>query len=229
VSTFMTGPSTGAHVLPVEALSRLDLQVGCGGVMLGIDGNGEQVAVQLFRGRPTQAVLVAAGYVARLLAVRALATGATVHVATSRPQAWRSVVTAMAPGRALLVAPGSPLPAETSFGSPVLRCDDIGPGGAAVRADVGAWQTRVVVQDFTPATAVPGLRPFDLVIVQRIPPDLAHPLRTAFGLPPEVADVLPGMPDDVVALLTPGRGILTRLAPTQVETSLLGTPVRHDG
>lgn len=223
------GPATGAHLLAADAASRLDVAVGCGGVVVGVAGNGQPVFVQLFRARPTQVALVTAAYVARLLTLRALATGATAQVATSRPQGWQPITTAAPTGRALLVAPGSPLPARSSPDAPLLRCDDLGPGSAGLRPDLGGWQSRLAVQDFTPASTVPGLRAYDLVVVQRVGPELVQALRTAFGLAPELADALPRMPDDVVALLTPGRAVPIRLAPTQVEDSLLGTPVRHDG
>jgi hypothetical protein len=223
------GPATGAHLLTSEGLARFDLPVGCGGVLLGADEQGGWVVVHLFRARPIQVVLVTAGYVARLFAVRALATGARVAVSTSRPQGWQPIVTSAPTGRAGLVAPGAPQPPQSTPGDPLLRCDDLGPGGAGVQVTLGAWQARVVVQDFTPASAVNGLRAFDLVVVQRVQPDLVQPLQAAFALPSAVAQALPRIPDDVVALLTPGQGVLARLAPTQIEASLLGTPVRHDG
>jgi hypothetical protein len=223
-----TGPATGAHQLATTAASRLDITVASGGVVVGTDGD-EPVVVQLFRARPTQIVLLTAGYVARLLALRTLAARATVHVATSRPHSWQPFAVAAPPGRVHLVPAGSPLPATSSPGSPVLRCDDTGPAGAGDRTEIGAWQARAVVQDFTPAAAVTGLRAYDLVIAQRIPPDLVHPLRIVFGLPPDLAEVLCRIPDDVIALLTPNWNTLIRLEPTQAETSLLGHPVRHDG
>ncbi len=223
------GPATGAHRLTVQALDRFDLPLSCGGVLVGLDDGGRDVSVQLFRGRPTQVALVTAAYVARLLVVRALATGATVTVATTRPQGWQPIPTSVPTGRAVLVTPGSPQPSGSTPGSPLLHCDDLGPGGAGTRTGLGPWQTRVAVQDFTPASAVPGLRTYDLVILQRVRPDLVHPLQTAFGLAPHLAQVLPRIPDEVVALLTPDRGMLVRLAPTEIERSLLGTPVRHEG
>jgi len=224
-----TGPATGAHLVATDTLPAFDLALDPGGVVLGVDRDGDRVAVQLFRARPTQVVLVTAAYVARLVALRALATGAGVAVATSRPQGWHPVTTSAPAGRAVLVAPDAALPAGSTPDAPLLRCTDLGPGGAAARVEAGAWQARLLVQDFTPASAVPGLRAFDLVIVQRVAPDLVHPLQSAFGLPDDVAEALPRLRDQIVALITPGQAVLVSLAPTPVETSLLGNPVRHDG
>lgn len=223
------GPATGAHLMSADAASRLDLSVGCGGVLVGTDGHMRPTPVQLFRPRPTQVALVTSGYVARLLAVRAMAVGACVHAASSRPQNWQPVVSAAPRGQATLVMPGSPLPDGSTATAPLLRCDDLGPSGGALRSDLAPWQTRVVVRDFLPASALHELRAFDLVIVQRIAAEVARPLRGLLDLPPELVEAFPGMPDDVVALLTHGRGLMVRLAPSRAETNLLGIPVRHDG
>jgi hypothetical protein len=223
------GPSTGAHLLAAETLPQLGLAVDCGAVFVGVNEAGAPAAVQLFRSQPTQVMLVTAAYVARLFALRALATGAAVAMATSRPEGWQPVAACVPPGCAAFVAPGAPQPAESTPDLPLLRCDDLGPGGAGAHGDLGAWQSRLIVQDFTPASAVPGLRAYDLVVLQRVRPDLAHPLQAAFGLSAQLADALPRMPDDVIALLTPRRAEFVRLVPSLVETSLLGAPVRHDG
>ena len=224
-----TGPSTGAHLLAAETLPRFDLAVECGTVFVGVNDVGAPTAVQLFRSQPTQVMLVTAAYVARLLALRALAAGAAVRMVTSRPQGWQPVAACVPPGRAAFVAPDAAQPPESTPDLPLLRCDDLGPGGAGTRSDLGAWQSRLIVQDFTPASAVPGLRAYALVVLQRVRPDLAHPLQAAFGLSAQVAGALPRMPDDVIALLAPGRTTFVRLVPSLVETSLLGAPVRHDG
>lgn len=225
------GPHTGAHLVPVDALSRFDVPVDPVGVLLGRtrERAAVPVSVQLFRAAPTQIVLVTAAYVARLLALRAQATGALVQVATHRPDGWRPLVAAGARGRTVVEAPDAPLPTHATPGSPLLRCDDVGPGGASLRGDLGAWQARAVIQDLIPPRALPALPTFDLAIMQRVAPDVAHPVQVAFGLPPEVADWLPQLPDDVVAVLTPGRARIVGLSPTRVERDLLGAPVRRDG
>ena len=203
----------------------VDVPLPGAGVTAGHDAHGP-VPLRLFRSRPTQVALVTSSYVARLLALRAQAVGALVEVSSSRPDTWLPVVTAAPAGRAALVAAGAPLPAAPML----LRCDDLGPAGAATRPDVGPGQARFTVTDFLPATAVAGLHGYDLVVVQRVRTDVLGPLATAFGLADDVRAALAGLPDDVVALL--GSGVpprFVRLVPTPAETRLLGPVVRHEG
>ena len=230
------GPATGAELFQPAALSRFEVTVGGGGVVLGRDQRDQPMTVRLFRDRLTQVALVTCGYVARLIAVRALATGAAVHVATSLGQRWEPVISTAPQARAMLVSPGAPLPAGASPGTPLLRCDDIGPAASPPLPDgggaVGAWQTRIVVQDLIPATAVATLRAYDLLVLQRVRPELVQPLQSTFGLPAQLADALPALPDDMVVMLAPGapgRATAVWLAPTEFETWLLGAPVRLEG
>jgi type VII secretion protein EccE len=203
----------------------LDLPLAAAGVTAGHDAAGP-VALRLFRSRPTQVALVTSTWVARLLALRAQAVGGLVEVASSRPDTWLPVVTAAPAGRAAVVPVGTPVPGPAML----LRCDDAGPAGGAPRADVGPWQARFAVQDFLPATAVAGLRGFDLVVVQRVGTDVLAPLAAAFGIADDARSALAGLPDDVVALLAPGTAPrFVRLAATPTETRLLGPAVRHDG
>ena len=54
------GPRTGAHLVPTDSLSQLDVPVAVGGVILGHARHREAVAIQLFRAFPTQVVMVTA-------------------------------------------------------------------------------------------------------------------------------------------------------------------------
>lgn len=213
------------HVLAGDAAGLADVPLPGAGVTAGHDADGP-VPLRLFRSRPTQVALVTSSYVARLLALRAQAVGALVEVSSSRPDTWLPVVTAAPAGRAALVAAGAAMPAPAML----LRCDDLGPAGAAPRPDVGPGQARLAVTDFLPATAVAGLRGYDLVVVQRVRTDVLGPLAAAFGLADDARAALAGLPDDVVALLAAGvPPRFVRLAPTPAETRLLGPAVRHEG
>lgn len=220
-----TGPDVGLHRIELDRLARLDVPVGSGAVVLGFDRARDPVPVQLFRARPTQVAMVAGGYAARLLAFRAHAVGARVQVVTPRPEQWRGLVDGGPPGRTVLAPEQTPLP-EADTDAPVLRMEQglsrTGP------LDPGPWQARIVVQDVVAPQAVPALRSFDLVLVQRLQPDVVHPLQSAFGLPDDDAAWLPRLPDDTIAVVTRGRVRLTALGPTPQETAVLGAPDRHD-
>jgi hypothetical protein len=218
------GPVTGLQEIPRDGLSRLDVPVDCGAVVLGFDRSRDSVAVQLFRSRPTQVGMLAGGYAARLLAFRAHAVGARVQIVTPHPEPWRALVGNGPTGRTMFVAEGAPL-LDADADSPVLRLEQglprLGP------LDLGPWQTRVVIQDSVVPQAVPALRSFDLVLVQRLQPDVAVPLQTTMRLSDEDAAWLPKLPDNTIAVITPGRIRLTALGPTPQETAIFGAPDRH--
>jgi len=58
-----------------------------GGMVLGCGVNNEPLSVSVLRPQPTRLVLVGGLYLARQVALRAMATGAWVVVATGRPDA----------------------------------------------------------------------------------------------------------------------------------------------
>jgi hypothetical protein len=60
-----------------------------GGMVIGSGMNNEPLSVSVLRPSPTRIVCVGGLYLARQLALRAMATGAWVVVATARPAAWQ--------------------------------------------------------------------------------------------------------------------------------------------
>jgi hypothetical protein len=219
-----TGPAVDLQEIPLSGLSRLAIPVDCGAVVLGFDRSREPVAVQLFRSRPTQVGMLAGGYTARLLAFRAHAVGARVQLVTPYPEPWRALVGNGPAGRTMFIAEGAPL-LDADANAPVLRLEQGLPRLGAL--DLGPWQTRIVIQNTVVPQAVPALRSFDLVLVQRLHPDVAHALQTTMRLTDEDAAWLPKLPDNTIAVITPGRIRLTALGPTAQETSIFGTPDRQ--
>lgn len=218
------GPAVGLQEVPRNGLSRLNVPVDCGAVVLGFDRSREPVAVQLFRSRPTQVGMLAGGYAARLLAFRTHAVGARVQIVTPHPEPWRALVGNGPTGRTMFVAEGAPL-LDADANAPVLRLEQGLPRLGSL--DLGPWQTRIVIQNTVVPQAVPALRSFDLVLVQRLQPDVAHTLQTTMRLSDEDAAWLSKLPDNTVAVVTPGSIRLTALGPTSQETSIFGAPDRQ--
>jgi hypothetical protein len=224
----MARPGVPAHVLPADALPQLDVPIDAGGLVLGHEQQ-QPVVIQLFRNRPTYLGLFASGYVARLLAFRALALAAQVAVLTPRPNNWQSLVAAAPSGWVVPAPPNSPTPPAGTAIGPSLVLEDAGMGEAQLRGDLGAWQAQVILRPFATPHSVGQLRSFDAVALQRVQPEAVQPLQLSFGLPDQTAQWLPQLPDDTIAVLAGGQVRFVSLAPTSVELSAFGKPTRLDG
>jgi len=222
-------PNLIGHVLPVEALPQLDMPIAHGGLVIGQEGQQQPVVVQLFRNRPGYLGVFAAAYVVRLLAFRALALAAQVAVLTPRPAVWQPLAGAAPPGWVVPGPPGAPTPPAGTPIGPSLVVDDAGMGEGQLRSDLGAWQTQVVLRPFATPQMASQLRSFDLVVLQRTQPEAVPPLQVSFGLPEQTALWLPQMPDDTVAVISPGQVRFVNLAPTAAERTAFGPPTRLDG
>ncbi|HEY9389810.1 MAG TPA: hypothetical protein VIR27_08595 [Mycobacteriales bacterium] len=221
-------PVLASHALPEPAVAQLDPALARGGLVIGQEGR-RPLVVRLFRARPTRIGVFAAGYLARVLAHRTLATGARVVVVTDRPSPWSSLVRAAPVGPAWVnvVPPNAPVPTAGTLLRPVLLIDDAGPAGDP-RREVGPWQTAVTLRPYLTPQTVGSLRSYDLIMLQRTAVEAVGPVRAAFTLPAEATQWLPRMPDDTVALAEPGRVRFVNLAPTQVEQMAFGPPTRRD-
>src|SRR5262249_28604878 len=149
--------------------------LGGAGLMLGVDRNGEPMAVRLFRPEPTRAVLVGGLRLAQLVVLRALALGARVTVQTGRPPAWEPFLRAIrGPAEVLsLVAPGQPVEPDQPASPlrPHLLVVDSGPVGApAVPTHEAAWRATLLVRDELSAADVDALARADLALLQRLTP-----------------------------------------------------------
>jgi hypothetical protein len=226
-----SGPSPAARVrrLPIEPPEDLELPLSPGGVVLGSGPDGEPVALQLFRPGPTRVVLITASYVARLLALRALTAGASMVLSTPRPAGWQPVLDGW-PARTELVLPGGVTTTVSgSADRPVLHCEESGSSWQVHHDDRGGWQSSVLVLDPIMLAGSASLFAADLLVLQRLDADQVDLLRRIVPIPDDIAGWLPQMPDDMAVVIGGGRTLWCALAPTDLETRLLGRPTRVDG
>lgn len=218
------------HRLPVEALPALDVPTDRGGLVVGQDPNGQSVVLRLFRPAPVRIGVYGAGYFVTLLAFRALAHGAQVVVVTARPGPWAPLVRAAPPGPAWVsvLPPASPTPPAGSMLRPSLLVEDADVGQGGVRHDLGTWQAAVTFEPVL-TDAAQSMRSFDLAVLARPGRLSLRPVQDAFRLPADAVRWLPQMPDDVLALVTPGRCGFVRLVPSAVEQTTFGRPPAGSG
>lgn len=218
-----------AGAAPATAdLAALELTLGESGLMVGTNRHGRAVTVRLFRPAPTRLLLVGGVRAAQLLALRALALGARVVVQTARPRIWEPFVRGVgAPGHAVpLIPPGRPVGgAPGSPLQPVLLVVDAGP----VPPEAGPaapWRSVLVVRDeLTPADAA-ALARADLAILQPLDPAEAALAGAALGLGAS-AEWLTRIRDDMVAVVNRRALRWALLAPTPIESQLVGPPARR--
>lgn len=223
-----SGPAAGAvSVAPEDMVPAPPT-----GVAIG-RGTAGPVHLRLFRLSGTRVVLGAGGdglRAAQLLALRAATSGIPVEVVTGRPQMWQPLI-----GH----GPGSRIrrpdePARPSAG-PMLLVDDR-PGDAAAQrtlGDVRAWQCRLEIRgpaaenadgDSSGATAADTLGSVaraDVVVLGAVPPQVAARAVAAFGVSPEVGEVLPRLEPGTCALLRRGRVDYVALEAGAAEQALL--------
>lgn len=204
-----------------------------GGMVLGSGMNNEPLAVSVLRPSPTRIVCVGGLYLARQLALRAMATGAWVVVATARPAAWQVLANAAGQG-----PDGRPvplvqirrlnpveLPRATEDG-PLLVMHDGGSTPQELFPPRSAWQTTVYVLPYLHPQATALANSADLVLLQRQPVGQAQLAGRIWRLPPPLVQQLVNLKEDQVVAL--GRNLWRpiRLLTTAGEKQILG-PVRR--
>lgn len=204
-----------------------------GGMVIGSGMNNEPLAVSVLRPSPTRIVCVGGLYLARQLALRAMATGAWVVVATARPAAWQVLVKAAGEG-----PDGRPvplvqirrlnpveLPRATEDG-PLLVMHDGGSTPQELFPPRSAWQTTVYVLPYLHPQATAMANSADLVLMQRQPVGQAQLAGRIWRLPPPLVQQLVNLKEDQVVAL--GRNLWrpVRLLTTPGEKQILG-PVRR--
>ena len=215
-----------ADVLPADVLDGLELSLGAAGLMAGRNRRGDPVVVRLFRPEQTRVLLVGGVHCAQLLTLRAMAVGARVVVQTTRSPAWEPFVrgvavpgdsiTVVPPGRAVQIPAGSAL-------HPLLVVVDVGPVGDTRPGP--SWQATLVVRDeFGPADVDAASRA-DLLILQPLRPEEASLVGAAVGLG-ETTQWLTRIRPAMVGLVNRRAVRWAALAPTPIESQLIGPPVR---
>jgi hypothetical protein len=204
-----------------------------GGMVLGSGVNNEPLAVSVLRPAPTRIVCVGGLYLARQLALRAMATGAWVVVATARPAAWQVLAKAAGEGQDGRPVPlvqirrlnPVELPRATEDG-PLLVMHDGGSTPQELFPPRSAWQTTVYVLPYLHPQATQMANSADLVLLQRQPVGQAQLAGRIWRLPPPLVQQLVNLKEDQVVAL--GRNLWrpVRLLTTPAEQQILG-PVRR--
>lgn len=203
------------------------LPTAAGGVVLGAGATAgaELVAVPLFSAEgATRVTVIGDQALPRLLALRALGTGARLQIVTRNTAAWRILrdQARVRPERMTMVRPGTQPPPDGTPADPWMIMDDTGSPAVGRRP----WQAAVTVLGQAPAAGavVPGQ---DAIVLQRTSELGAAAVTAALGLPGSLAPTLQAIPGDLVALARPGAAVqFARLAPDVAERSVLGASLR---
>ncbi|AHI01548.1 hypothetical protein GCM10010174_08490 [Kutzneria viridogrisea] len=204
-----------------------------GGVLLGSDPKNEPASVALLRNLPTRVVALGGLYLARQIALRAMAAGAWVIVATGRPQAWQVL------SRAAGTTPdGRPLPLvqlrrlspielpQGTEDSPLLVVHDGGATPVELFPPRSPWQTTMYVLPYLHPQASTVAFNADLVLIQRLQAAQAQLAGRIWRLRPQMVNELAGLKDDQVIALGRDLWLPVRLVSQAMEQQILG-PVRR--
>jgi hypothetical protein len=204
-----------------------------GGMVLGSGPHDEPLSVSVLRPEPTRLVLVGGLYLAHQVALRAMATGAWVVVATGRPAAWQVLTRAAGEG-----PDGRPAPLvqirrlapvdlpRASEDAPLLVVHDGGAVPQELFAPRSPWQTTLYVLPYLHPQAEGTANNADLVLLQRLPMAQAQLAARMWRLDSPMTNQLAALPDDGVVALGPDLWLPLRLVTTPGEREILG-PVRR--
>ncbi len=216
-----------------ELLDALSPLADRGGMVLGSGPHDEPLSVSMLRPEPTRLVLVGGLYLARQVALRAMATGAWVVVATGRPAAWQLLSRAAGEGPdgrpAPLVQVRRLAPVElprASEDAPLLVVHDGGAVPQELFTPRSPWQTTLYVLPYLHLQAEGTANNADLVLLQRLPMEQAQLAARMWRLTVPMTNQLAALPDDGVVALGPDLWLPLRLVTTPAEREILG-PVRR--
>jgi hypothetical protein len=223
----------GSLVTP-GLLDAISLSADRGGMVLGCGPQDEPLSVSLLRPQPTRLVCVSGLYLARQVALRAMATGAWVLVATGRPAARQQLLRAAGAGpdgrRAPLVQVRQLAPVElprACADAPLLVVHDGGAVPQELFPPRSPWQTTLSVLPYLHPQAEGTASNADLVLLQRLPAAQAQLAATMWRLPAPMVTQLATLTDDGVVALGPNLWLPLRLVTTPAEREILG-PVSRD-
>ncbi|WP_439661888.1 hypothetical protein ACSHWB_10500 [Lentzea sp. HUAS TT2] len=206
-----------------------------GGMMLGQGTKGEPLSVSVLRPTPTRMVVVGGLYLARQIALRAMATGAWIIIATGRPQAWQPVVRAAGqgpdgrPSQLVQLRRLSPadLPRPTED-MPLLVIHDGGHVPQELFPPRAPWQTTMYVLPYLHPQASSTANNADLVLLQRLPMGQAQLAGQMWRLRPQMFQQLTQLKDDQVIAMGQDMWAHLRLYTTPAEQQILGAVRRGD-
>ncbi|MFR9728649.1 hypothetical protein ACL03H_05415 [Saccharopolyspora sp. MS10] len=238
-------PGTGAGTAPEfqvrpEMLDLVSPPGDRGGMIIGADRKANTpMTASILRPEPTRMVTVGGLYLARQIALRAIATGAWVHIVTGRPAAWR--VLERAAGR---TPAGQPAPVvqtrklapydtpRATEDSPLLIVHDGGAVPQEMFPPRSAWQTTMYVLPYLHPQAGSGTatNTADLILLQRLPPQQAQlAARFWYFDAPQRQNLiqqLTQIPDDGVIALGDSLWMPLTLVTAPKEREILG-PIRR--
>lgn len=204
-----------------------------GGIVVGSGLNGEPLTISALRAMPTRIVVVGGLYLARQVALRAMAVGAWVVIATGRPAAWQVLPQAAGTGPNGRPSPLAQIrrlsPVELprpSEDAPLLVVTDGGPTPQDLFPPRSPWQTTVYVLPYLHPQATTIANAADVVLMQRLPVGQAELAARIWRLPPQMMRQLTTLKDDQVVALGANLWRPLRLVTTSKEQQLLG-PVRR--
>jgi hypothetical protein len=205
-----------------------------GGMVLGCGIDNEPLRVSALRPQPTRLVAVGGLYLARQVALRAMAAGACLVITTGRPAAWQLLSRAAGEGNggrpASLVQVRQLAPAElprASEDAPLLAVQDGGAVPQELFPPRSPWQTTLYVLPYLHVQARDTAIDADLVLLQRLPAEQIQLAAEIWRLPAPMATQLATLPDDGVVALGPNLWLPLRLVTTPAESDILG-PIRGD-
>jgi type VII secretion protein EccE len=214
----------GAHAVRAREPLTAVMPVAAGGVVLGPGSGDQPVAVPFFTGTGgTRSAVLGDPALPRLLALRALGTGARLQVVTNQSGGWLRLCRAaqLPPGYLAVVRPGTPPPSDGTRAAPWMIIDDTGSPAADGSAP---WQAVVTVPAEIPeAGALAGL---DAILLQRTTAAGADAVIRALDLPGSWAHALQTVPADEIAIAEPGSVRFTRLVPDHSEHAVLVESLR---
>ena len=222
------GPRHERHQLTAAELNALAVPVGDDGVVIGTDPANQPAVLNLFRPKPTDLALVGGSYLARLLALRAAATGARIVVETARPDLWGPLAQNAGGGqqvvRILPVRRVGALGAAPT--APVLLIRDCGARPPKQSAPKTPWQSTLTLLPYLDAAYASQLYNVDLLALQRISPQEAQLASRVARITPEDVRALPTLLDELTLWCARRGRQYVYTAPTQMELGLFGAPQR---
>jgi hypothetical protein len=204
-----------------------------GGMVLGCGPHNEPLSVSVLRPQPTRLVLLGGLYLARQVALRAMATGAWIVIATGRPAAWEMLAHA-----AGVEPDGQPAPLvqirelapvelpRASEDAPLLVVHDGGAVPQELFPPRSPWHTTMYLLPYLHPQASGTASNADLVLLQRQPVEQAQLAAQIWQLPPALAAQLSALSEDSVVALGLNLWLPLRLVTTTAEREILG-PVRR--
>jgi hypothetical protein len=204
-----------------------------GGMVLGCSNDSEPLSVSVLRPQPTRLVVVGGLYLARHIALRAMAAGAWLVIATGRPAAWQALSRAAGDGTGErpvpLVQVRALAPAElprASEDAPLLVVHDGGAVPQELFPPRSPWQTTLYVLPHLHPQAADTAINADLVLLARLSAEQTLLAAGIWQLLESMAAQLAMLPDDGVVALGPNLWLPMRLVTTPAERDILG-PIRR--